>query len=912
MIYDDYVSYTDKYKCIYGDNTIVFIEIGSFFEIYGVNNEKEVSGANMIEMGNMLNIQVSRKNKSILENSRDNPMMAGFPSYCLKKFIDILIKQNYTVVIIEQVTPPPNPKREVTQIISPSTYIESLSSHTANQLLVIYIEGIEAWKTNKVSYGLGVSTVDLSTSRTTSTEIYVDRHSLNEELVRLCLFYNPKELVVCSSTELEVYIPNNIYFHNKINDLPKQYFDKVYQTGVLNKVFLSKGFLEPIEYVNMERSLLALVSFVYMLDFIYGHDEKLLRNVSKPILERHDHNLLLTNNALYQLDVIGKTNCLMDILNNCATAMGKRYFIRMLTNPLTDTERLNAMYDSVDMYIQNGLYKEVRHVLKQIMDFERIIKKSQIHPFQMVNVYTSLLEISKLNKLTDDRIHCVVDEIIKDIESALDVEKASKYNLTNIDENIFVKTYNTDIDELQNQLDEIVMCFESVYKEYVDYLKMEKSDKDGIMFVATSKKYTELQKKNKSFSSIKHRQNYVRVYTKDLETKNIEYIRLKNSIKSMVSELFTQFSTRLIQTYDELFVAAIQTIETVDYHSTNAYNAIRFGYYRPCIEGNECKIDCKELRHPIIEYVQKDIRYVSNDLCLNAKNRGIILYGINAAGKSSLMKSLGIALMMAQCGMFVPATTFKYFPYTRIHTRILNNDNLYKKQSTFMVEMSEIRNILANSDSRSLIIGDELCSGTESVSAISLVTAGVIHLSQNESSFIFATHLHELNNVEEVQELSNVSIKHLSVRYEQSSNTIVYDRILKDGAGDTLYGLEVCKSLDLEPSFMLTANRIRKKMLNMSDKIVHYDKSSFNHRVLRDECYICKRKAEDVHHIEPQSVADENHMIHYYHKNSAFNLVVLCKDCHHNAHNGSLTIEGYINTTNGVKLKYKKKGGDAK
>ena len=163
----------------------------------------------------------------------------------------------------------------------------------------------------------------------------------------------------------------------------------------------------------------------------------------------------------------------------------------------------------------------------------------------------------------------------------------------------------------------------------------------------------------------------------------------------------------------------------------------------PSITGDKCHIDCRQLRHPIIEYVQKDIKYIPNDICINEENRGIILYGINAAGKSSLMKSLGISVLMAQCGMYVPAMEYSFYPYTSIHTRILNNDNLYKKQSTFTVEMSEIRNILNNSNSSSLVIGDELCSGTESVSAISLVTAGVMQLAKNDTSFIFATHLHE-------------------------------------------------------------------------------------------------------------------------------------------------------------------------
>ena len=904
MIYDDYVNYTDKYKSIYGEKTIVFIEIGSFFEIYGVNDDNEISGANMIEMGNLLNIQVSRKNKSILENSRDNPMMAGFPNHSLKKFIDILINNNYTNVIIEQVTPPPNPKREVTQVISPSTYIDNLSSHNANVLLILYIELIENWKTKKSSYGLGVSTVDLSTSRTTTTELYIDKHSLNEELVRLCLFFNPKELVICSTSNIEIFVPNNVYVHDKIEKLNDQYLNKTYQTSVLNKIFTDKGFLEPIEYINLEQKPLSLVSFVYMLDFVYGHNEKLLKNISRPIIEHYDDNLILTNNALYQLDIIGKTNCLVDILNNCQTSIGKRYFNRIITNPITNVKKLNTMYSKTEYYISNKLYVDVRQILKHIMDFERIIKKSNIQPFQLVNVYTSLLEITKLYKLIKNKNNLA--NIIKKIEKEIQIEKASKYNLNNIDENIFCSSYNKELDDLQIQLNNIVKYFETVHSEISDFVKLERSDKDGLIFTTTNKKFNELNKTNDDFVSIKYKQNHVRVFNKEIESKNIEYLRVKNAIRTTVSDLFTSYCNELFSKYNEELEKAISCLEEIDYYSTNAYNAIRFGYYKPSITEDKCHIDCKQLRHPIIEYVQKDIKYIPNDICIDEENRGIILYGINAAGKSSLMKSLGISVLMAQCGMYVPAKEYSFYPYTSIHTRILNNDNLYKKQSTFTVEMSEIRNILNNSNSSSLVIGDELCSGTESVSAISLVTAGVMQLAKNDTSFIFATHLHELSKIEEIQALSNVNIKHLSVNYDPVDNLIIYDRILKEGSGDTLYGLEVCKSLDLDPVFMLTANKIRKKLLDMSENIVHNKKSIYNSMIIKDVCYICKKKAEDVHHIEHQVNADNNNMIDHYHKNSAFNLVALCKTCHDYTHNGLITIDGYVQTTEGKKLKYKK------
>jgi DNA mismatch repair protein MutS len=904
MIFDDYVLYTDKYKDVYGEKTVVFIEIGSFFEIYGVNNQFEITGANMTELGNLLNIQVSRKNKSILENSRDNPMMAGFPNHSLKKFIDILVNHDYTTVIIEQVTPPPNPKREVTQIISPSTYIEHLSSHNANVLMILYIEQTTHWKTLKSAYAIGVTTVDLSTSRTSCFESYVDNHSLNEELVRLCLFYNPKELVVTSIENIDIFVPGNIYFHDKIAKLHNQYSNKNYQTTVVNKVFSERGFLEPIEYLNMERLQYALISFVYMLDFVYSHNESLLKNIKRPVIEDHTDNLVLTNNALYQLDIVGKKNCLMDILNNCVTAIGKRYANRMITNPIKNVKKLNDMYDNISCYIQDDMYIQCRTMLKQIMDIERIVKKQHIQPFQFANVYTSLLEIQKLYKLIKNKQF--LTKLINQIENSIIIEKASKYNLNNIEENIFCKDIDQGLDVLQDQVNDIIKFFDDIFATLASFVKLERSDKDGIVLTTTNKKYNDLCKifNNQQYTAVKYRQNHVRVSNKEIDEKNDEYMFLKSEMKKRVAEKFTDFCNDFVRSNEVQLDKAVGFLEKVDYYSNNAYNAIRFGLNKPEITKNACHIRSKQLRHPIIEYVQKDTQYIPNDIDLNDDNRGIILYGINAAGKSSLMKSIGIAVIMAQCGMFVASESFQFFPYSNVHTRILNNDNLYKKQSTFTVEMSEIRNILNHSDENSLVIGDELCSGTESISAISLVTAGVIRLAKQNTSFIFATHLHELNNIDDIKSLTNVKIKHLSVKYDSLNNYIVYDRILKDGAGDTLYGLEVCKSLDLDPEFMMNANRIRKQLLKMSENIVNNTKSIYNSSLYKDICYICNRNAEDIHHIKHQVLANKKKMIDHFHKNSKFNLVPLCKQCHDTAHNGNLNIEGYIETSDGTKLKY--------
>ena len=215
-----------------------------------------------------------------------------------------------------------------------------------------------------------------------------------------------------------------------------------------------------------------------------------------------------------------------------------------------------------------------------------------------------------------------------------------------------------------------------------------------------------------------------------------------------------------------------------------------------------------------------------------------------------------------------------------------------------------MRTILNLCDKNSLVIGDELCSGTESISAISLVSSGIIQLSQRNCSFIFATHLHELSKINEIKELSNVKINHLNVIYDEKKNKIIYDRKLKEGPGNTLYGLEVCKSLDLNEEFLRKANCIRQQLLNIPTNIVENKTSIYNTKVIVNECGVCNKMADDVHHIKFQNQSNENKMIEHHHMNTKFNLVPLCKTCHDNVHSNKLNINGYIQTSNGIELQY--------
>ena len=233
---------------------------------------------------------------------------------------------------------------------------------------------------------------------------------------------------------------------------------------------------------------------------------------------------------------------------------------------------------------------------------------------------------------------------------------------------------------------------------------------------------------------------------------------------------------------------------------------------------------------------------------------------------------------MAQAGLYVPCSCFFYKPYNKIFTRILGNDNLFKGLSTFAVEMSELRTILTLSDDNSIVIGDELCSGTESDSARSIFTAGVEWLHNSKATFMFATHFHEINDYEEMSELERVKMMHMAVTYDKKRDLLIYDRKLREGPGDNMYGLEVCKSLNLPDQFLSRAHAIRMKYDPKTSNILAQKKTRYNAKKLKGSCEICGAAGEEVHHLKHQASADVNQFIESHHKNHPANLVNFVKN----------------------------------
>ena len=367
---------------------------------------------------------------------------------------------------------------------------------------------------------------------------------------------------------------------------------------------------------------------------------------------------------------------------------------------------------------------------------------------------------------------------------------------------------------------------------------------------------------------------------------------IKITLIDTISKVYSQIIKELADYQDKIDNVS-ELITFLDVVYTKAHIVEKYNYCKPEIVTTNTKsfIQATDLRHCLIEKIQQTEIYVANDITIGDGNLdGVLLYGTNAVGKTSFIRALGISVIMAQAGLYVPASSYKFKPYKYIFTRILGNDNIFKGLSTFAVEMSELRTILRLSDNNSLVLGDELCSGTESISAVSIFVAGVQALHKKECSFIFATHIHEIIGYDEITSLHSVGLKHMSVIYDKENDCLVYNRKLQDGPGNNMYGLEVCKSLSLPDDFLENAHNIRMKYHPTSASLLEHKQSHFNAKhIAGGICENCKmRPALEVHHLQYQNEANDRGIIKksglLFNKNHTANLVNLCEKCHDDLH----------------------------
>ena len=981
----EYFELTKKYQEDYGENTVLLMQVGSFFEVYGYCDKKTntILGSRIIDFSQICELNVVEKNVCV---GKEQVVMAGFKDIMIEKYLRKIQDAGFTVVVYTQDQAAKNTTRSCAGIFSPGTYFSEDSTKLTNNVTCVWIDMVENKIIMKGKYVfVGIASIDIYTGKTSIfqfKEIYFNNPTTYDELERFISIYNPSETIIISnlpaqeiddiinftninsisihkistnpSTNNQTNIPiesNKSNFLTRVKNCEKQ----IYQMEILKKFYKMTDYDTFIQ--NFYDNNIATQAFCFLLDFVYQHNPHLVNRISEPIFENCSDRLILANHSLKQLNIIddnysGKYSSVLKMLNICLTPMGKRKFSYQFLNPTTNIEYIQNEYNITEHFLSKyDLYYDYLKMnlsnIKDLSKWSRQIFLNKITPKSVYLLYNNISLIKEIyEKMVTDKtiknylIHfdnmdisqigeyCtnIMEFINKNINLEISKEIDQNQNFdtnfihTGVDNILDAKT--TLLKDSECKL-EAIRCYlngQIMDKGKTDFVKIHETEKNNFTLICTSRRCALLEKSlptNKQVVTLNYENNGSTHFDYTISKNHFEYklqtgannsiiddeikdicktiSSIKVSLKDVISMVFNKFIEKM-QEYQRQLENIVYFITLIDVAFAKTYIAKKYNYCKPVIvEADKSFITAKNIRHCLIEHLQTNELYVSNDIMIgNGIVDGILLYGTNAVGKTSLIRSIGISLIMAQSGLYVPCSEFTYKPYNYIFTRILGNDNIFKGLSTFAVEMSELRTIIRLADKNSLILGDELCSGTENTSAISIFVAGIQQLHKVKSSFIFATHLHEIVNYEEITNLSSVVLKHMQVVYDKEKDMLIYDRKLKDGPGNSLYGLEVCKSLSLPEEFLNKAYEIRQKYYPEQNSLLSLKTSHFNSKKIMSLCEKCgKNMGKEVHHLHHQKEANEDGIINngdsIFHKNSIANLLTLCEKCHHSFHTDKTT-----------------------
>jgi DNA mismatch repair protein MutS len=448
------------------------------------------------------------------------------------------------------------------------------------------------------------------------------------------------------------------------------------------------------------------------------------------------------------------------------------------------------------------------------------------------------------------------------------------------------------------------------------FIKLEFNDRDGYFFTCTKIRFSVLRGKlsDEQNKDIKMRyssttSNMVKFYTDALVEISSKIEVQQRLLFENLNREYDTILTKMYKKYATLFEQCKTFIEIVDIVSSNYTCAMKYNYTCPEIDDvaeGSSYINITGIRHPIIEATGKE--YIQNDLVLSNNTPGLLLYGLNSSGKTSLLRAIGIIIVMAQCGLYVPCKKLIYYPFDYVISQVDLSDDIFSNKSSFVKEMLGLKKILTISGKNTLVLSDELCKGTEMYSATSIVASTIKTLSETKTKFIFTTHLHSLTSPPMQNMNYPIIIKHLDVTINDKSH-IIFNRKLQDGPGSNLYGLEVCKNIISNVDFIDYAFNVRNSLTNNNNQILAIKKrSKYNTHKIMTNCEICKSESNlETHHIFFQSEANERGFLKKgIHKNHLSNLCVLCKNCHDLVTYNKITIYGYIDTSNGKILNYNK------
>lgn len=909
-----YYNLLDEYHIKYGKNTFLLMQVGSFFEVYSSSE----NGSNIVSFSQICDLKIANK---------QDGFMAGFRDYMVEKYLSKINESGYTSVVYVQEEVDGVIQRKESAIYSPGTTFLDDESKLSNNVTCVWIH-----KTRK-DIVFGLSNLDIFTGKINLYEyqqVYYHNPTTYDNIENFMSIYKPVEIIFIYNVE-DTLIDQILHYlrtsSKKITRVSLTVDNpyKTHATRCENQVYqneLIRTFYPNV--VNLLEKTIAFQALCFLLNYVSQHNANLTQRLQEPHIDTQDV-LVLANHSLKQLNILdgeysGEYSSVLKLLNICKTRIGQREMQRIILKPTRNVKYLQESYDMIDHALR-AQYNWPN--LGLIKDIEKIIRKmflSRATPLDYFYLYESCSIIK--DTVCDERLSGYIhypDTLreIQSIQTALsacfEMNVCKTINTIQFDKcevgNLFVRGYNLELDtiidtirECESKLSSILTYLNELYstidKKTKDAVKLHETSTYSFLItkkrgVALDKKIKEMQNKIIEFphftfdlSKMQYKDNNsnTEIVSKELLAIIHKLDSSKSAFLKKLNEVYlTVHKTMSVLSYDS-FIYSIQQLDTLN---AKCELARKYNYSKPVIDARETSyVSIQDMRHPLIEHIEKNELYVTNDIRIGLEDKGILLFGTNAVGKTSLIKAIGICVVMAQAGLYAPCKTMTYSPYEYIFTRIIGNDNIFKGLSTFGVEMSELRVILNSCNRNSLILGDELCSGTEIDSALSIFISGLEIMNQRESSFIFATHFHQIQHYEEIKRM-RISLQHLKVQYNRETNALVYDRKLADGAGESIYGLEVCKSLDMPEPFIRRAYEIRNQ-----DCVLNLQLSRYNKSKIKGLCEFCKKKiGTEIHHLHYQKDANENDYIDHFHKNHTANLASICESCHDKIHSMGLVYE---------------------
>ncbi len=745
--------------------------------------------------------------------------MCGVPFHSAESYINRLVERGYKVAICEQVEDPKSAKglvkREVIRVVTPGTnsFTSSLDETRNNYLMgIVSIEG-----------KFGISVVDVTTGEYLMTEV----DSVSKLLDEINKF-TPSE-IICNDTFYISGVDMNDLSSRLgivISPLDPSYFDKDSCQRALCRHFK----VSTLEGLGFKEYAIGTIAAGSIMQYLEETQKCSLAHISHLLPYHTGKYMLLDRNTRRNLELVEtlrekqKRGSLLWVLDKTKTAMGARKLRSSLEQPLIDKETILQRYDAIDELNQDVITREeLREYLNPVYDLERLLSKisyKTVNPRDMIALESSLSMLPHIRLLCSNFKSDLFQDFTQNLDPLEDVYQlihsaiVEEPPISVREGGIFKNGFNEEIDHLRNAKTE--------GKNWLADLETTEKEQTGIknLRIKYNKVFGYYLEVTKSFVNqvpdtwIRKQTltNAERYTTPELKEMEDTILGAEDRLYNLEYAVFCQLREEIFQQMDRIQQTA-SVIASIDMIASLAYVAEHNHYVRPKLN-NKGILRIKDGRHPVIEQMIAHDMFIPNDTFLDEdSHRLVIITGPNMAGKSTYMRQTALIVLMAQLGSFVPASQADISLVDRIFTRVGASDDLASGQSTFMVEMTEVANILHNATKNSLIILDEIGRGTSTFDGLSIAWSVVEHIVDKKligAKTLFATHYHELTELEGKLE----GVQNYCIAVKEDGEDIVFLRKIVKGGADKSYGIQVAKLAGVPEQVLIRAREIANQLEN--------------------------------------------------------------------------------------------------